>query len=119
MKNIDDLARPSPPISSSMFTSRSSIAHRHSRVTYQCVCIYTLIVQQDTYSMLHPFGSANDLLGLGLILSGDPTGSIGERGGDLINLLKLPRESGWVQERSKVKPVIIRTVILLYGTRET
>jgi len=68
--------------------------------------------------MLHQFGSANGLLGLGLILSGDPTGSIGERGGHLIDLLKLPRESGWVQERSKVEPVIIRTVVLLDGARK-
>ena len=35
-------------------------------------------------------------LGLGLILSGAPTGSIGERGRDLIDLLKLPQESSWV-----------------------
>ena len=99
--------------------SRSSIAHRNSRVTYPCICIHTLIVQQrNTYSILHPSGSATDLLGLGLILSGDPTGSIGERGRDLVDLFKLPRESGWVQEWPEVKPVIIRTVILLDGARE-
>ena len=68
--------------------------------------------------MLHPFGSTAVLLGLGLIWSGDPTGPIRERGRDLVDLLKLPRESGWVQERSEVEPVIIRTVVLLHHARE-
>jgi len=43
--------------------------------------------------MFHSFGSAANLLGLGLILSGAPTGSIRERGRNLVDLLKLPRES--------------------------
>jgi len=68
--------------------------------------------------MLHPSGSAIVLLGLGLILSGNLTGSIGERGSDLVDLLKLPRESGRVQKRSEVKPVIVRTVVLLHAGRE-
>ena len=46
--------------------------------------------------MSHSFASALNLLGLGLILSGGPAGSIGERGRDLVDLLKLPRESSRV-----------------------
>lgn len=67
--------------------------------------------------MFRSFLFALNLLCLSLILSGAPTGSIGERGRDLVDLLKLPRESSRVQEWPEVEPIIIRTVALLQDAR--
>jgi len=46
--------------------------------------------------MFRSFVSAINLLGLGLILSRGPTDLSGSAAADLVDLLKLPRESGRV-----------------------